>query len=182
MFKLRRWLKKGIDSSRKTNHVIRGLGVKSGDYLDLLLEPAGQACGGPTLGSYGERKLQYTLELSFVVHVVHGFVALILVALLFLGKDLEDSKLCHCHSHSAVSSLLSFSLTSVHHISPPACYLHIYHFMHWYYQKIKSPKPYAKATLGGDCNSSAPYFMGCTNCSKGHQLLPADRGTIIYMG
>lgn len=65
---------------------------------------------------------------------------------------------------------------------PPACYLRIYHFMHRYYQKIKSPKPYSKATLGGDCNSSAPYFTGCTNCSKGHQLLPADRGTLIYTG
>lgn len=122
MFKLRRWLKKGMDNARKTNHVIRGLGIKSGDYLDLWQEPAGQACGGPTPGGYGERKLQYTergtLELSFVAHVVRGFVALTLVALLFVGKNLEDSKLCHCYSHSAISSLLAFSLTSVHHVSP----------------------------------------------------------------
>lgn len=102
-----------MDNARKTNHVIRGLGVKSGDYLDLGQEPAGQACGGPRPGGYRERQLQYTergtLELSFVVHVVHGFAALTLVALLFWGKDLEDSNLRHCYSHSAISSSRAFA-------------------------------------------------------------------------
>lgn len=49
-----------------------------------------------TLGGQWESILQYNnrgaLKLSFVVYVIHEFVVIILVTLLFLRKDLEDSK------------------------------------------------------------------------------------------